>query len=152
MNRTLLAMAACVAMASPAFAAMTDEQCSTAWVEADANKDGILDANESGRYVAALRFANHPLTADSKFDQPTFVENCKAGYFETASAEAGAPFEGANSFTEGQAQDRVLSYGLTDVSALTKDDKGIWRGTAKSQGKQVNVAVDYKGNVVSTDM
>ncbi len=57
--------------------------------------------------------------------------------------------EGANSFTEGQAQDRALAAGFSDVSALQKDDKGIWRGSANKEGKSVKVAVDYKGNVVS---
>ena len=39
--------------------------------------------------------------------------------------------------------------GFSDVSGLTKDDKGIWRGTATKDGKSVKVALDYKGNVVS---
>lgn len=130
-------------------AAISDEECNAAWVSADANKDGTLDPNESARYLAALRVANRPAT-DAILTQPVFIENCKAGYFvKTDAAEAGAPFEGANSFTEGQAQDRAIAAGLANVSALTKDDKGIWRGTAEANGKKVNVAVDYKGNVVS---
>ena len=52
----------------------------------------------------------------------------------------------------GQAKDRVLAAGFANVSALTKDAKGIWRGTADSQGKKLNVAVDYKGNVVTSNM
>jgi hypothetical protein len=131
---------------------MTDDECNAAWANADANQDGTLDATESARYLAALRLANRPAT-DAALTQPVFMENCKAGYFvETAAAEPGAPFEGANSFTEGQAQDRVLAAGYSNVSSLTKDDKGIWRGTAEAQGKKVNVAVDYKGNVVTTNM
>ena len=152
MKRTLSIMVACAAMTVPAYAAMTDEQCQAAWVAADTNKDGVLDANESARYVAALRVVGKPLATDSKFDQATFLTNCKAGYFDSASAEQGAPFEGANSFTEGQAQDRIVAAGLTSVSALKKDEKGIWRGTAELQGKKVNVAVDYKGNVVASNM
>jgi putative membrane protein len=62
--------------------------------------------------------------------------------------DAGAPLKGANSFTEGQAKDRAASHGFTNVSALTKDGDGIWRGTAQMDGKAVNLAVDYKGNVV----
>ena len=132
--------------------AMTDDDCNAAWVSADTNQDGTLDANESARYLAALRVANRPAT-DATLSQPVFLENCKAGYFvDTAAAEPGAPFEGANSFTEGQAQDRILAAGYSNVSPLTKDDKGIWRGTAEAQGKKVNVAVDYKGNVVTTNM
>ena len=136
-------------MTPTAAPAMTDEDCNAAWVAADANKDGTLDDNEKARYMAALRVADHPVETDATFTQELFIANCKAGYFQTASApEAGAPFEGANSFNEGQAQDRILAAGFANVSALTKDDKGIWRGTAQSEGKEVNVAVDYKGNVV----
>ena len=138
-------------MLAPSSAAMTDEECNAAWMAADANKDGSLDANESGRYLAGLRVAGQTVANDAVLTQPVFVENCTAGYFDTASAEAGAPFEGANSFTEGQAQDRILAAGFANVSALTKDDKGIWRGTAEAEGKTVNIAVDYKGNVVTTE-
>jgi hypothetical protein len=152
MKRVFSIVVACAAMTVPAYAAMTDEQCQSAWVAADTNKDGMLDANESARYLAALRVLNKPMATDAKLDQATFLADCKAGYFDTASVEAGAPFEGANSFTEGQAQDRVVAAGFTAVSPLTKDDKGIWRGTAESQGKKVNVAVDYKGNVVTSNM
>ena len=152
MVRTLFAVALSAAMVSPVFAAMSDEECAAAWVAADTNNDGSLDSTESARYSAALRVADKPLAEDAMLTQPIFAENCKAGYFDTVSAEAGAPFEGANSFTEGQAQDRVLAAGFANVSALTKDDKGIWRGTAEAEGKTVNVAVDYKGNVVTTDM
>jgi hypothetical protein len=138
-------------MTSPeATTTMTDEDCDAAWVAADINKDGTLDDNEKARYVAALRVADHPVATDATMTQELFMENCRAGYFQTASIpEPGAPFEGANSFTEGQAQDRILAAGYTNVSALRRDDKGIWRGTAHSQGKEVNVAVDYKGNVVA---
>jgi hypothetical protein len=152
MKNVILLITACAAMSTPAYAAMTDDQCQAAWVAADTNKDGTLDANESARYVAALRVVDKPLADNTSLDQATFLTDCKAGYFDTASAEEGAPFEGANSFTEGQAKDRVLAAGYTAVSALTKDDKGIWRGTAEAQGKKVNVAVDYKGNVVTTNM
>ena len=58
-----------------------------------------------------------------------------------------APVEGANSFTEGQAQARIEKAGFTKVSGLKQDAKGVWRGTAMRGGKQVNVAVDFQGNV-----
>ena len=60
-----------------------------------------------------------------------------------------APVEGANSFTEAQAKSRIQDAGFSNVSALTKDDQGIWRGTAEKDGKQVAVALDFKGNVVA---
>ena len=42
-----------------------------------------------------------------------------------------------------------IAAGLSPSSALAKDEKGIWRGTAQKDGTTVNVAVDFKGNVVS---
>ncbi|QPC86762.1 PRC-barrel domain containing protein [Mesorhizobium sp. NBSH29] len=64
-------------------------------------------------------------------------------------APADAPVEGANSFTEAQAKSRMEDGGYTDVSALTKDDQGIWRGKATKDGKEVSVSLDYQGNVVA---
>ena len=40
------------------------------------------------------------------------------------------PAKGANSFTEGQAKSRLASNGFTDISTLTKDADGVWRGRA----------------------
>ena len=60
----------------------------------------------------------------------------------------GAPVAGANSFTEGQAKSRIESKGYTNVSALKKDDTGVWRGTAMSNGKSVDVSLDFEGNIV----
>lgn len=60
----------------------------------------------------------------------------------------GAPFAGANSFTEGQAKSRIESRGYTNVSSLTKDTQGIWRGKADKEGKSFEVSLDYQGNVV----
>lgn len=60
-----------------------------------------------------------------------------------------APVPGANSFTEAQAKSRIEGAGFSNVSALTKDDKGIWRGTADKDGKQTAVALDFQGNVVA---
>lgn len=60
-----------------------------------------------------------------------------------------APVEGANSFTENQAKDRLVEAGYADVKDLKLDDKGVWRGTATKDGKSVNVALDYQGNIVT---
>ncbi len=61
----------------------------------------------------------------------------------------GAPASGANSFTEGQAKSRIESRGYSDVSALMKDENGIWQGTAMKDGKAVQVSLDFQGNVVA---
>ena len=60
-----------------------------------------------------------------------------------------APVAGANSFTEGQAKSRIQEKGFKNVSALKKDDAGVWRGKADQNGKSVNVSVDYQGNVAA---
>lgn len=143
-----LAAATGIVFCAPAFAA-TDTQCNEMWKQADANSDGSLSGAEANRYAASLRVRNKSVPTGGAISKNVFLENCKSDVFATAAVDPGAPLKGANSFTEGQAQDRVLAAGYTDVSALTKDDKGIWRGTAAQEGKSVKVAVDYKGNVVS---
>ncbi|ASP95796.1 PepSY domain-containing protein [Sinorhizobium meliloti] len=60
-----------------------------------------------------------------------------------------APVEGANSFTEAQAKERIEEAGYTDVSGLRLDDKGVWQATAMKEGKSVSVALDYQGNVTA---
>ena len=65
-----------------------------------------------------------------------------------ASAHANVQLEkGANSFTEGEAQSRLAKAGFTDAKNLKKDSDGIWRGTAMRGGQQINVGLDFKGNV-----
>ena len=65
------------------------------------------------------------------------------------SNDPNAPLPGANSFTENQAKERMEKAGLTQVTDLKKDDQGIWRGRAMLGGKQTDVALDYRGNVVA---
>jgi opacity protein-like surface antigen len=60
----------------------------------------------------------------------------------------GAPAAGANSFTEAQAKSRIEKAGYTNVSGLSKDKDGIWKGKASKAGRSVDVGVDYQGNVV----
>lgn len=127
---------------------MSEAECVTAWQKADANNDGTVTEAESARYFAALRVANRP-APDGKITRAQFIENCKNNMFVSASIDPGAPLSGANSFTEGQAKDRILAAGLMNVSGLQKDSNGVWRGTASDGTKTLNVAVDYKGNVVS---
>lgn len=60
-----------------------------------------------------------------------------------------APVAGANSFTMGQAQKRIEGQGYTQVTALAKDAQSVWRGRAMKDGKAVDVALDYQGNITS---
>ncbi|CAN5498185.1 hypothetical protein BH10PSE7_BH10PSE7_44580 [soil metagenome] len=148
MRRLIVTGAALFLLSAPAFA-VTDAECAAMWKNADTNSDGKVDAVESSRFAASMRVAGKTIPSDTPMTDTMFMENCRGGVFTASAMDEGAPLEGANSFTEDQAKDRALAAGFTDVSALTKDDKGIWRGTAMRDGASVKVAVDYKGNVVA---
>ncbi len=60
-----------------------------------------------------------------------------------------APVEGANSFTEAQAKERIEAAGYTQVKDLKKDDKGIWMASGMKGGKAMAIALDYQGNIVA---
>jgi sporulation protein YlmC with PRC-barrel domain len=88
--------------------------------------------------------ASNPYLADQQSTGPAPTAN------QTASSTSETPpLPGANSFTESQARSRIEENGFVGVSSLKKDDQGIWRGTAMKDGKTVNIALDYKGNVVA---
>jgi hypothetical protein len=59
---------------------------------------------------------------------------------------AGAPTAGANSFTKGQAENRIKKAGYANVTGLTKDKDGLWHAQAMKDGKQANVSLDFKGD------
>lgn len=65
------------------------------------------------------------------------------------STNATAPVEGANSFTEDQAKERMAEAGYADVTELMLDDKGVWQAKGMKDGKSVAVSMDYQGNVVA---
>ena len=58
-----------------------------------------------------------------------------------------APVAGRNSFTESQAKSKIEEAGYANVSALQKDDNGVWRGKASKGGSSTGVSVDFQGNV-----
>jgi len=94
---------------------------------------------QAGVAIAGLWLALLPAWAQQSpaMENPTVVQP-KAGT---------ALWPGANSFSEGQARDLLMSQGYSDVSKLMNDSQGIWRGTAMSGTKRVRVSVDYRGNV-----
>ena len=83
------------------------------------------------------------------FAQTTTTDTTTPAVATPDTKNAKAPVEGENSFTEGQAKDRIAKAGFTDISALKLDDKGVWRGTGMKDGKSSPVALDYHGNVVA---
>lgn len=141
--------------------AMTDADCAAAWSRADTNSDGKLTGGEGSNYYSTLNSMEKPVAADS-MTKDLFFQHCKSDMFTTAATgststkttataepNAGLPLAGANSFTETQAKDRAAAAGFASVSALKKDESGVWRGTAMRDSKTVNIAIDFKGNVVS---
>ncbi len=70
-----------------------------------------------------------------------------ANAIDSGTSGGGRLNKGANSFTEAQARDRLRQHGYGQVSTLTKDQDGIWRGSAVRDGRQVHVGVVYKGNI-----
>jgi putative membrane protein len=65
----------------------------------------------------------------------------------TTHANAPMPAKGANSFTMSEARNRIANNGFTNVTGLTKDTDGVWRGHADKDGTKAAVWLDYKGNV-----
>ncbi|WP_295140608.1 hypothetical protein [uncultured Reyranella sp.] len=145
----LAAIAVCVA-GTPAFAA-TDAECQDMWKKADANSDGNVSGGEAIRYMSFMRVAGMTVATEGTITRAEFMNACKADAYKAKKADVGAPLKGSNSFTEAQAKDRIIAQGMDGVSELKKDDDGIWRGTAQHGGKPVQVAVDYKGNVVTAN-
>lgn len=64
----------------------------------------------------------------------------------TTGANAAQPARGSNSFTQNEARRRLERNGFQGVSGLTKDNGGVWRGSATKDGQPVQVWLDYKGN------
>ena len=80
---------------------------------------------------------------------PTTPPSATPPAVATTNTTTAAPVAGANSFTMSQAQKRLEDQGYTQVSELAKDDKSIWRGHAMKDGKAVDVALDYQGNITA---
>jgi putative membrane protein len=75
---------------------------------------------------------------------PVFAESASKA---PAGTEAETPLRG-NLFTQEQARTHLAHLGYSDISELTKDENGVWRGSATKNGKDLTVAVDLKGSVI----
>jgi hypothetical protein len=92
-------------------------------------------------FGAGAAFAQDTPAADPAAAGNPAIAAKHTGTMESAKA-------GANSFTEHQARKRITKAGYSGVSKLTKDANGLWQGTAMKDGASVNVALDFKGDVV----
>lgn len=107
----------------------------------DATTPGTIDSTK------AKPNAVNPNSANSSLNSATSNVNSAAGNSNVNAV--GAPLKGANSFTESQARSRIESNGFSAVTGLAKDTDGIWRGKAMKDGHSVDVALDYKGEIVA---
>lgn len=87
--------------------------------------------------ISATAFAQNPPVKDGPGNKAVNSEQ----------KNSNAPVAGRNSFTEGQAQSAIEKAGYTNVTGLSKDDNGVWRGRASKSGTTTNVTVDFQGNV-----
>lgn len=76
-------------------------------------------------------------------------QNSAINTSKSSNRQVAAPVQGRNSFTEGEARSRIEGKGFSQVSKLTKDDSGVWRGRAMMNGREVAVSLDYQGNVIA---
>mgnify|MGYP001315925913 CR=1 FL=1 len=149
MRIALVAAAMLTVLQPPVAFALSEMECADLFRKADADHDGAVAGAEATRYLVAMRTRPVPLPADGTLDYPAFMRQCRDGVFRQVINDPDAPLKGANSFTEAQARYRGQARGFVDVSALKKDDSGIWRGSASMDGAEFSLAVDYRGNVVS---
>jgi hypothetical protein len=56
---------------------------------------------------------------------------------------------GHNSFTLGEAKAHIEKAGYTQVTGLTQTSDGLWQGRALRNGQPVDVALDFRGHVVT---
>ena len=60
-----------------------------------------------------------------------------------------APLSGKNSFTTEQVRRRLERHGFSSVHDLQLDHRGVWNGNALHGGAEVQVSIDYQGNITS---
>ncbi|PZP39205.1 MAG: hypothetical protein DI585_04910 [Pseudomonas fluorescens] len=86
---------------------------------------------------------------------PTFAEGMKRSTTTTTDQTSGNATVGGDAIapaaggllTREQATAQFRTKGYTNVSNLTSDSNGTWRGTATVDGKKRNVMIDAQGNI-----
>ena len=99
--------------------------------------------------VALTFLAGGALAQTSNPPAQNGPQNSAINSSDSSNRQVTNPVKGHNSFTEGEAKSRIEKKGFSNISDLAKDDNGVWRGRAMKDGKQVEVSLDYQGNVVA---
>jgi len=94
--------------------------------------------------LTTISFAAGPVTAQTP---PATDRPNNSAINSPGQNNSNRPVSGANSFTEGQAKSKIEEAGYTSVTALKKDDNGVWRGKASKNGSSTDVSLDFQGNV-----
>ncbi len=98
--------------------------------------------------LGGAAFAPAALAQTAPVGGPDAKGNAPLKHVHTVNDGSAKP--GANSFTQGQARQHILNSGYTGVASLVKGKDGVWRGVAMHNGAQVDVAMDFKGNVTES--
>jgi hypothetical protein len=140
MRKNNAAVLASMAMALGALGACSKPASETASnAEASASDAAAAGANATASAAGGMADAGGAVSPPSSAqNDPINTDTNKTEATQTP---------GSTSFTEGQAKGHIENAGYTDVSPLTKTPDGFWTGSAKKDGKSVQVSVDYKGAV-----
>lgn len=109
----------------------------------DVNADGHLSQAEAELAYARSRVGDVTV-GNQGISKDEYAALCASPDWAENIPEEGAPFEGANSFSEEQARDRAVARNVIAVSALTLDEQGIWRGRGTLNDETVSIAIDYR--------
>jgi hypothetical protein len=93
--------------------------------------------------------ASATIAADVPRVTPLSVEwlRIKASAVTPAASSSPVPTIWTGLATEGEARARLEVDGYSAITALVKNDDGVWRGTAMRSGRRVAVGVDPRGHV-----
>src|SRR5438105_2347644 len=112
---------------------------------------GAVVALIAGNALAQTQnpMAQNPTAQNPPVQNPPAAKGPQNPAISGSSKPLDVPVAGRNSFTEGEARARIEKMGFTNVGQLKKDEHGVWRGLAIKNGRQVQVSLDYQGNVVA---
>ncbi len=118
-------------------------------LQQQATYNGPVDGVAGPATQEAIRLyqQSHDLAVSGELDAPT---RRSMDLDATATAELPHTLMADGSrMTEGDARKLIESQGFAQVADLYRDDSAVWRGTASRGGKEMDVAIDASGKVVT---
>jgi hypothetical protein len=103
------------------------------------------DAYNRPRYRSSSFNPTSPCYTGTSYPSYSAIEP-----YEFPNAPNRKTLPGADSLNGDQAEQRIKAKGYLNVSALQKDNRGIWRGRASlKDGRPVAIVLDLDGNIYS---